>query len=263
MRGPQFDRRTRTTTFTSVPYDILADIKENASMKAVIQGEAHISRADRKDLLSRISDDTDCVFMEGGEAVLSRSNLTPGYAFFLIGMIFYLGFIRILRRCRVDPLEDNTEKRGIKFEGRIDMEVSNIYSKCPKLRGSIFVISMFFIAIIGIGRLNPLLVSLLILISPFMYFGVIMTNKVSEMRDRVMADSIMEKSKDCGFEKIVISCGQDHVEGIATILENNEWDLYQYHSNFNGWSHFRLLDPRIWISWGFSILKCAYDGVQG
>lgn len=233
-------------------------------MKAIVQGETHISRADRNDLLDHISDETDCIFMEGGKAEITRSKLTPGYAFFLIGMITYLGFLRSLRKCRMPPLEEEASEYGTDFHGNIDMNVIDMYSDATKLWGLFFVILIIVMAILARNTLDAFFIGFLVAIAPLGYFGFLMfPEKTMEGRDQAMASNIRKIAEENGYDEIIVSCGQKHVDGISNILDDYRgWNVKKNPRNFMGWSRIHLLNPLLWGSWIYSIIRCVSTHVQ-
>lgn len=238
-------------------------------MKAIIQGEGHIVKKDREDLLDRVSEDTDGVFIEGREDNISLSRIASGYAFFLAGMVIYFGFIRSLRNIRMHPLQEKLEEMGIPFHDEIDKEIPDIYSEFPGWANvpmaAVFLLTFVYLfqrqtpPVVQFGSFTTSTTALvgfiLILLSPIAYFSTViqLESLLVEGRDTTMANSIMDVSKDEGWETVVISCGQEHVDPIQRILEDNGWTVKPYEGNYRWfWKLGGLFNP---IAWAKFVIK--------
>lgn len=231
-------------------------------MEAIIQGEAHTSKNDRDALLDRISEDTDCVFIEGRADNISLDKITPGYAFFLAGMILYLGFIRYVRHLRMTPLEEELEGRGVAYCNEIDKEIPEIYRDMPEWPKYVFIgIYLIILAFLfqgdiplfirfGVFGISTLIGFILILFSPMAYFATVIQLEAILVggRDETMATAITEAADKEGMNEILISCGQEHVDPIEMKLEDKRIRV-KSHEGSHGyfWKSIDLINPITWF----------------
>lgn len=212
-------------------------------MKAIIQGEFHTSSKDREALKSRISPDTDALFVEGRADTVNRERLTIPYVSFLTGalLIFWI-------EDKIGP--ENVEVEIPRHEN-IDIPFPELYSKFPTraiVYSSIFPILLVFYALYwpqtGVPLIDsPMIIDVvyeivldlfLILGAPLVFsFGLILYDeKFLESRDEQMSENIHTTSHTEGYDTVVISCGQAHVTPIESRLQEKGWETESYDSEY-------------------------------
>lgn len=217
-------------------------------MKAIIQGEIHISGGDRRDLLGRISDDTEAVFIEGRDEDIGGRPLTFGYMIFLLGVLLFLWGQGAVSRFTSPGVKDIIRERGIPVYDEIDRGYAGLYEDYPqwlKLIYGFVAVLVFLWALampadfrvfqVGKVLLNPTFVErFLMLILPVVgYSGIyiLLEGRFVDARDEVMANNILELCEKNGHDEIVVSCGQSHLKPIVDRLEANGRDVAPYDTN--------------------------------
>jgi hypothetical protein len=114
--------------------------------KAIIQGEFHISSQDQEDLLSRVTDDTDAVFVEGRKDNWGERSLTVGYSLFLIGVILFLWFQSALNRRYDSDVLTEIRERGVTVFDEIDRPLPQLYDDFSlRLKGLCAVVPLLML----------------------------------------------------------------------------------------------------------------------
>ena len=215
--------------------------------KAIVQGEFHVSNKDAKELLDRDTTASDAIFIEGrGDDVhLERS---ASYFLWLIGYlsleIIYATsrWIRLtLFRDRWDVREE-AASRGLEVEDEIDAELNDVWTLAEgtarsRLYYLVLLLMLFTLVWPFFGESTfgiPVGVTSVILawLIPLGYSAgvVIVCLGVDGVRDEIMANSITEISEKEDYREVLILCGQEHVEGISSLLEEQGWNVDQYDS---------------------------------
>lgn len=218
-------------------------------MKAIAQGEIHISGSDRRDLLNRVADDTDAVFIEGRDENIGGRQLTFGYMTFLIGIILLLWGQGAISRKSGPGVKDIIREKGIQICDKIDRGYPELYEDYPrwlKIVLGIVTVPLFLGALImpadlqvvefsGISVNYTFVIRFLFLASPILGYAVIyivLEGWIIGARDDVMANNIMETCSKKGYDDIVISCGQQHLKPIVDELESNGWTVEPFDTNY-------------------------------
>lgn len=217
-------------------------------MKAIAQGEIHISGSDRRDLLSRVSDDTEAVFIEGRDEDIGGRPLTFGYMTFLLGVLLFLWGQGAISRLTGPGVKDIIRDRGIPIYDEIDRGYADLYEDYPQWLKRVYGIVALLVFLwalampadfrvfqVGEVLLNPTLVErFLMLIFPVVgYSGIyiLLEGRFVDARDEVMANNIMELCEKNEIDEIVVSCGQSHLKPIVDRLEADGWDVTPYDTN--------------------------------
>ncbi|MDR9430975.1 MAG: hypothetical protein RI568_09825 [Natronomonas sp.] len=206
-------------------------------MKAVFQGEFHISSADRESLDSHLEADVDALFVEQREDRISPENWSLGYLSFLIGALT----LYWLQAFLYDG-PDIKETAEVPVHDEIDTDLPVLYSRFLEswIRGSgVFSISVFaaglfvpvfpfpFIAAPTIATLTfTALVKPLMVIGAsllFSFFLIIFEERRLGTRDRDMAEEIDRISNENRYEPVVVSCGDAHLDSLPGLLEEKGW----------------------------------------
>lgn len=222
---------------------------------AVIHGETHESREDRKSILSHNLDDFDSIFVEHRDEKFSW-NYSPLYLLFIAG---YFIHTRLVNRAvnlvgliigKMKFWSNNKElefknfaskirNSNAEFEDSIDADIEKFYRMLGKDR--YFALILPLIVALPPLYLNNQYYGLILI--PFLYFAssAILVNFKGK-RDRYMADRIAEISEKQNYENILVICGDSHVEGIEEELSDENWEIDPHRSQH--WT--RLVDVRNW-----------------
>lgn len=208
-------------------------------MKAIIQGDFHLTNQDGERLFDQITNETDCVFKEGRSDAIYLSDLTRSYSVFVIGIIQLAGVMWGGRR--TSPMEERLSGMGINYVYSIDKEFHESFTDFPII-GHIAAISIFPLYLLfGITKdptsgikIGPFIAStfaialfILLLAFPLLYFTLFTLIEVTFLggRDRHMAKSIIDKSKHEDYDEVGVFVGQLHVSGMKKIFEDEGWDV--------------------------------------
>ena len=207
-------------------------------MKAVFQGEFHISSTDRESLDSHLDADADALFMEQREDRVSPNNWSIGYLSFLIGALT----LYWLQAALYDG-PDIKEKAEIPVYDEIDTDLPELYPRFPKswilgsgiISGLVFAAGLF-VPVYPFPFIDaPAVVSLTFtaVVKPMMMIGapllfsfflVILEERRLGTRDQDMAKEIHRSSKENGYDTIVVSCGDAHLDSLPNLLEEKGWE---------------------------------------
>lgn len=216
--------------------------------EALVKGEAHFSRKDKRALLEKDLSKFDAVFREGYDKNYFERDIDSLYALFAIGHLVYGGtYNRVY--FSIDEFRDKIAEHGAPLYDKIDAPISETYEMVPRWkRAVLFVLSPVF-ALIFVGLLAlpfywitlryfqnvprilvVLGVWLLLLCFSFIWalaFFQLIEGEVMDDRDEIMAENIIRIAEDNDYNSILITCGGNHRPGIATHLENQGWDVEQ------------------------------------
>jgi len=206
-------------------------------MRAVFQGEFHISSTDRELLDSHLDADADALFVEQREDRVSPESWSIGYLSFLIGALTLYWLQSILY-----DGPDIKEKAKVPVHDKIDTNLPYLYSRFPeawKTGFSIFSGLMFlmgvFVSRYPLPLIDAPLASLIytvlakplfVIASPLLYsfFLIFFEEKRLGTRDQDMADEIHRISKENGYDTVVVSCGDAHLDRLPDLLEEKGWE---------------------------------------
>ena len=206
-------------------------------MKAVFQGEFHISTADRELLDSHLDDDADALFVEQREDRVSPDNWSIGYLSFLIGALTLYWLQSVLY-----DGPDIKEKAEVQVHDKIDTDLPVLYSRFPgkwKTGFGVFGALVFFMGVFVSKYPLPLIDAptasliftvfakpLFVIASPllFSFFLIFFEERRLGSRDQDMADEIHRISEENGYETVVVSCGDAHLHRLPDLLEEKGWE---------------------------------------
>lgn len=207
-------------------------------MKAIFQGEFHISSTDRESLDSHLDNEADALFVEQRQDRVSPDNWSIGYLSFLVGTLTLYWLQALL-----DDGPDIKEKTDIPVYDEIDTDLPVLYPRFPVswragfgiFTGIVFLTGLFvprfpvpFIDAPAIASVafTVLAKPLIILGSPllFSFFLVFLEERRLGTRDQDMAEEITEISEQNGYETVVVSCGDAHLHRLPDLLEENGWE---------------------------------------
>lgn len=216
-------------------------------VKAVIQGEYHISTSDRESLGNHLNDEADALFIEQRSDQVSPDNWSLGYLTFLIGVLTLYWLQAALYR---GP--DIEEEHDIPVHDEIDTPLPDLYARIPtgwKAVAGIIAVAFFcaglyvptypvpFISAPGIATQAYTLVlkPIIIIGAPLIYsfILIILEGRRLGTRDEDMAEAITQISEQKEYETIVVSCGDAHTDRLSTLLENNDIEVEIQESKYN------------------------------
>lgn len=217
-------------------------------MKAVFQGEFHISSTDRELLDSHLDADADALFVEDREDRVSPDGWSIGYLFFLIGLLT----LYWLQEFLYDG-PDIKEKAEVPVHEEIDTDLPVLYSRLPRswvlgsgtFSGLFFAVGLFvpvfqlpFIDAPAIASLSftALVKPLVVIAAPllFSFFLIYLEERRLGTRDRDMAKEIHRISKENRYETVVVSCGDAHLHRLPHLLEEKGWET-KIHESGHSW----------------------------
>lgn len=207
-------------------------------MKAVFQGEFHISSTDRESLDSHLDADADALFIEQREDRVSPEKWSIGYLSFLVGALTMYWVQAVLY-----DGPDIKEETDVPVYDEIDTDLPVLYPRFPAswrigfgiFAGIVFLIGLFVpifpVPFIDAPELasfvfTALVKPLFVIGSPllFSFFLVFLEERRLGSRDRDMAEKINEISKQNGYETVVVSCGDAHLHRLPALLEEKGWE---------------------------------------
>lgn len=211
-------------------------------MEATIQGEFHTSSRDRDLLRTRIQEnDAEALFQEGREDSIEPERWSVGYILFLTGA-FSVFLIE-------DKFGDGELEVEVPKFDNIDMPLNTLYQGTSKwnilgayllgggcmglgVLGTIEMVSLFTSTPLAGDAYGVIVKFFFVIVSPLLFSFVIIANEVrsSGSRDAYMAKEIDRISSENRFEKVVVSCGNAHVEGIQQELESRGWKVTTHNS---------------------------------
>lgn len=209
---------------------------------AFVQGENHLNSRDIRELLDN-KGQSDVLYIEdrSNEDIISFWPID--YPIFLIGAFtVYIGYsiwdLALGLLNKGFNIEKEAQERDIDTYANIDLELPEILSQVSTLRrGSSLAITVVVALLSLVLLLQPLIAYTMIgivgLISvPFVYFAVIITEALPEgIRDQSMAEAIIQHAEENSHENVLILVGDTHVEGVASHLEKEDWDVAFAKSN--------------------------------
>lgn len=207
-------------------------------MKAVFQGEFHISGTDRELLDAHLDADAEALFVEQREDRVIPDGWSVGYISFLAGALTLYWIQSVLY-----DGPDIKEKAKMPVHDEIDTNLPVLYTRFPdiwKTGSGVFAILVFFLGVFvpryPIPLIDaPLIASLLfsalakpvfVIASPllFSFFLIDFEERRLGSRDQDMADEIHRISEENGYENIVVSCGDAHLHRLPDLLEEKGWE---------------------------------------
>lgn len=210
--------------------------------EAEIKGEVHLSRKDYRELLEFNLDSFDAIFLEDNNGKVFQRKITLPYLLFLIGNIFYgatFGRIyvskeKLKNRAKeldvpVYDMDTNPTEMYELVSWKRRIFLSGLGLLCGLLLLVIVVLIIQGLGVyIGIPIFSTYIAAFVLLGSGtlFLGFGVflLIAGDTVRKRDDFMANSILEEVED-DYNRILVNCGDDHLDGVSDHLEEEEWDV--------------------------------------
>lgn len=212
--------------------------------EALIKGETHLSKRDKRALMEMDLSQFDAVFREGYDNDYFKRDLTALYALFTIGHLVYGATYGRLYFSDED-FEEKVEDEGVPYYDEIDTSIHETYEMVrPRKRVLILVLSPVLAAfLLGLAsvpfqlilpRVAPNLIPVLTFVATFaviFLFGfawalayfMMIVDEVMYDRDEKMAEEILRNTEKEDYESILVTCGGNHRPGIASHLEKEGW----------------------------------------
>ena len=213
--------------------------------EALIKGETHLSKRDKRALMEMDLSQFDAVFREGYDNDYFKRDLTALYALFAIGHLVYGATYGRLYFSDED-FEEKAEREGVPYYDEIDTSIYETYEMVrPRKRVLILVLSpvfaTFLLGLVSapfqlvIPRVVPGLIPVFTVVATFaviFLFGfawalayfMMIVDEVMYDRDEKMAEEILRISEEEGYESVLVTCGGNHRSGIASYLEEEGWE---------------------------------------
>lgn len=214
-------------------------------MKAILQGEFHISGSDEQSLQSRLEEDVDALFIEGRNDSVGPDDWSLGYLLFIIGALIIFWFQEAF-----DTVSDTKDEVSIPVFDEIDTPLPELYERFPRewtIPAGLFSGLVFFTGIYAQKIPVPILPStplvglaytytakLILVIGGVVAFSAILISLEERRlgsRDEDMVESITDISEEHQFDKVVISCGEKHLNRLPDLMEEKGWDVEVYSTN--------------------------------
>lgn len=216
----------------------------DGKMKAVFQGEFHISSTDRKSLDSHLQSNPDALFIERRKDRVSPENWSLGYLCFLIGVLSLYWF-----QAFIYSGPNIEEKADVPIHEDIDTDLPVLYPRFPTtwvlglgIFSSLVVAAGLFVPVFPIpfihapatatliftAGIKPILVIAASLL--FSFFLIILEERRLGSRDKDMAEAIDRISSENGYEMVVVSCGDAHLDRLPDLLEEKGWETTTHES---------------------------------
>lgn len=210
--------------------------------KAVIEGETHTSDADQQALLDSDLSSFDAVFRESHSKDYFERKLTAGYALFAVGHLLY-GATYNRFYTSGDEFQEKVEEVGVPWV-EMDAAVHETYGMIPLWKRVMFLAMSPVLAVlllgIPLGVLNwvfgffaPGIGELVLGIGVLFFFSfawslayfLLVEEEAMESRDEYMAENVDRLSKTEDYDRVLVSCGDDHRKGIASYLRSRGWEV--------------------------------------
>jgi len=215
-------------------------------MKAIFQGEFHISSSDKEALFDRIDEDVDALFVESREDSVSPDGWSFGYLTFLVSILIFFWFQAFL-----DSGTRIKDKTDVPVFDEIDTSLPELYSRFPlswTAPTGLFVCLIFlygifmpevtipFVSAPPILNLTYTIIMKLVLVvcSPVLFSGILIFLEERHMasRDQDMTRAVTKIATENGYQTIVVSCGEMHLARLPILFEKEDWDVEVNDSSF-------------------------------
>jgi hypothetical protein len=216
-------------------------------MKAIFQGEFHVSESDRESLLAHIDEDVDALFVEQRADSVSPDDWSFGYLTFIISALIFYWFQALF-----DSSPRIKDEADVPTFDEIDTPLPELYSRFPiywtvpigLLTGLIFLYGVFIpkmtLPLMSVPptfnmAFTMIMKPFIIIAAPVVFSGMLIYLEERNMgsRDEDMADSIIDISERDGFQTVVVSCGNMHLDRLPKLLKNEGWDVEIHESKYS------------------------------
>lgn len=200
-----------------------------AMPRAIIQGEIHTSRQD-KGLLREHASDADAIIRESMEQTFGeRRDLL--YLLLFTGMKLYRNVVQRVFYVSNDVIFEMAEEHGATVH-RMDTDIAAWNDRTATWKKILlfgFAVTLTYSMIVDIPQrwLQAFLSPVLFVLSYFLYAAVFTIPE----RDELMADRIRELADEHGYETVIVSVGDAHIDGITADLEDAGWDVETHSSD--------------------------------
>jgi len=213
--------------------------------EALVKGETHLSKRDKRALMEMDLSQFDAVFREGYDNDYFKRDLTALYALFAIGHLVYGATYGRLYFSDED-FEEKAENEGVPYHDEIDTSIYETYEMVRSRKRVLIlllspVLAAFLLGLASapfqlvVPRVVPSLIPVLTLVATFaviFLFGfawalayfMMIVDEVMYDRDEKMAEEILRISEEEGYESVLVTCGGNHRPGIASYLEQEGWE---------------------------------------
>ena len=214
-------------------------------MKAIFQGEFHVSKSDKSSLLSQFDEDVDALFIEQREDRFSPDGWTFGYMTFLASTIVYFWFQAFL-----DRGEGIEHQVDVPIHDEIDLALPDLFQIFPTpwvlfaqlISVGIFIYGVFMplagVPILQLPHLIELsyavLAKLILVLGASVSLSAILIHMEEYSlgaRDAEMAKNIVEISEENEYQTVVVSCGNMHLDRLPELLEDDGWEVEVHGTN--------------------------------
>lgn len=204
--------------------------------KATIAGERHNSSEDAEKIQVMVeSKKFDALFVEGREWIILDKSVKSSrfsYPFFVIGFAEWLTYSSITYASKKN-VRATAEKLGIPINTTIDAPLPVIFNWKGVWKRRIFLPFLLFfgyVTLFAACLLFRFFGMVLFIVLPIFYFLWFTRNS---KRNEFMANSIVNDINSKNFKNVLVSCGEEHVDGLAKYIRQASIDveiLYLRHS---------------------------------
>jgi len=215
-------------------------------MKAIFQGECHISSSDRESLFDQIDEDVDALFVENREDAVSPDDWSFGYLSFLVSALTFYWLQAFLGSA--PQIEDEVD---VPVFDEIDTPLPELYSRLPLswtasaglFAGLVFLYGIFtpemtipFVSTPSIlTSLYTIIGKLLLVVGSLILFSgilIFLEERYMGSRDSDMTRSVTKIATENGYQTVVVSCGDMHLARLPMLFEEEDWDVEVNESSF-------------------------------
>lgn len=209
---------------------------------ALIQGENHLNSRDIEKLINNNSQ-SDILYLEGRTNEDVISFWPVDYFLFLIGG--FTLYIAYETKREVSTLANNyfnmekeAQKRGIDTYSTIDLELPTIYEHISILGRILSLVATLAVmvaclALLFLPSIGSTIIGLIgLFLVPFIHFTIIVTLILpEEIRDKAMGEAVLQHAEEHSHDDVLVLVGDRHVQGVASRLEKEGWNVTAQQSN--------------------------------
>lgn len=198
--------------------------------KAVLHGELHTSAKDDSLLQDHGFDRFDAVMRESMDQTF-RWQPDPFYLLLFAGMKLYLNTLQNIFFVGKEELFAAAQSADAD-PYRLDISLKDWNRKTSFSRKLIVASLSAFLSlsiVSGFAVIPIIVIPAFIVLFPLLYFLYIGVLTV-RIRDRLMVDRIQKFADREGYDTVLVSVGDAHVDGMRTLLEEQGWEVEAYRS---------------------------------
>lgn len=210
--------------------------------EAIIKGEMHASRSDKQDLEGIDTSDFDAVCFESHDKDFFARTLTLRYALYCIGHILY-GATAGRVYTSTDSFKSRLHTDGVPTHD-VDADVHEQYGFVATWAHWVMVVASLGVGA-GVAAVPAAVVVVVVQQVDYM-IGMILAIAVFSLlwgfawalsynwmhgypamkhRDQFMADTIQWITAVNDYDRVLVACGDGHVEGIRRLLKEEGWTI--------------------------------------